>query len=369
MDGFPADQAAAKKAIAALIERDGLDKVTSSKIRAHLKDTFNVDFAEFKKDVDSLTKQVIESSQSKSNGKDDSDVSESDDDVDEPTPKKKEKIDDRSSAAAADSDSDSSDPGVVSNERARPVKKKAQKRKASSSSLVLDDPSVDLMTAVKSRQRAAAKQATNNMKRTAPRSTNRKKEKSDDPDPEPKFGKMTKLCLISDELQLVTQRKFMKRCDVVRCMWEYIRRHELFDPKDRRFALCDDVLFPIFKNKKFKAFSMMKMLAKHIMDPEMISEEVMEESEREKEKLIQEWRARQCLRDANEDKSKSPSAVEAPDDGEASRDAEQSNQGDDSMNGGSAGNQSDGEEDSDAQPAAKKANGGNESDSYESDSD
>ncbi|KAK6044514.1 hypothetical protein COOONC_17981 [Cooperia oncophora] len=43
-----------------MINKEGLDKITSSKIRAHLTSTFNQSFDDYRKEVDLLTKQVIE---------------------------------------------------------------------------------------------------------------------------------------------------------------------------------------------------------------------------------------------------------------------------------------------------------------------
>jgi chromatin remodeling complex protein RSC6 len=49
-------------------------------------------------------------------------------------------------------------------------------------------------------------------------------------------------------------------------MWEYIRRHELQDPKDKRQINLDSALFNIFKVKKFTMFSMNKYISKHMID-------------------------------------------------------------------------------------------------------
>ena len=38
-------------------------------------------------------------------------------------------------------------------------------------------------------------------------------------------------------------------------MWGYIREHDLLDPKDKRFALTDEKLKPLFQKKaRFRAF-------------------------------------------------------------------------------------------------------------------
>jgi upstream activation factor subunit UAF30 len=47
-------------------------------------------------------------------------------------------------------------------------------------------------------------------------------------------------------------------------MWEYIREHNLQNPKDKRQILLDEDLRKIFKVKSFTAFSMNKYLSQVI---------------------------------------------------------------------------------------------------------
>ncbi|VDL79838.1 unnamed protein product [Nippostrongylus brasiliensis] len=114
------------------------------------------------------------------------------------------------------------------------------------------------MTAVKHRRRAAADKAAQILKKTADRTDRSKKKDKNAPkgDHSGKFGRMTKLCLLSEELQSIVGARFMKRCDVISKMWEYIRANNLLDPKDKRFCLVDDKLRGVFGPcKRFRAFS------------------------------------------------------------------------------------------------------------------
>ncbi|EPB66508.1 SWIB/MDM2 domain protein [Ancylostoma ceylanicum] len=197
-DAFPVEREAAMEAIGKMIDSEGLEKLTSSKIRAHLSSVFNKDFDDFRKEVDQLTKETIERRE-KSKA-----APASDNGNKEEKPLK---------AAASDSGSDTSDEGVVDDSRRVSPKKKATKRK--------------------------------------PRKKDKNAPKKDNSG---KFGRMTKLCLLSEDLQSIVGARFMKRCDVVSKMWEYIRAHDLLDPKDKRFFFVDDKLRTVFGCKRFRAF-------------------------------------------------------------------------------------------------------------------
>ncbi|KHJ89405.1 hypothetical protein OESDEN_10772, partial [Oesophagostomum dentatum] len=72
---------------------------------------------------------------------------------------------------------------------------------------------VDLMTAVKHCRRAAANKANQILKKTAERPRKKKDKNAPKEDNSGKFGRMTKLCLLSEDLQSIVGARFMKRCD------------------------------------------------------------------------------------------------------------------------------------------------------------
>ncbi len=47
-------------------------------------------------------------------------------------------------------------------------------------------------------------------------------------------------------------------------MWDYIKKHDLQDPADKRQINADDKLEKIFGGKKASMFEMNKHLAKHL---------------------------------------------------------------------------------------------------------
>jgi len=53
------------------------------------------------------------------------------------------------------------------------------------------------------------------------------------------------------------------RSDVVKEIWRHTKEHDLQDPKDKRYIVCDDRLFALFRKKRIHMFKMNKELTKH----------------------------------------------------------------------------------------------------------
>jgi upstream activation factor subunit UAF30 len=62
----------------------------------------------------------------------------------------------------------------------------------------------------------------------------------------------------------------MSRPEVVKHLWRYIKDHDLQDPKDKRFILCDTQLKSLFGHERINAFRMNKYLTAHLHDKDEI---------------------------------------------------------------------------------------------------
>lgn len=56
----------------------------------------------------------------------------------------------------------------------------------------------------------------------------------------------------------------MPRTEVVKKMWEYIKKHDLQNPKNKRNILADDKLKPIFGKSEVTMFEMTKLVSNHL---------------------------------------------------------------------------------------------------------
>ena len=56
----------------------------------------------------------------------------------------------------------------------------------------------------------------------------------------------------------------LARTEVVSKVWEYIRKHKLQNPENKREIIADDKLAAVFGQPKCTMFEMNKFLAKHL---------------------------------------------------------------------------------------------------------
>jgi upstream activation factor subunit UAF30 len=68
----------------------------------------------------------------------------------------------------------------------------------------------------------------------------------------------------SKELAAVVGKDPLSRGEVVSKVWDYIRKHELQNPEDRREILADAKLEAVFGQKKVTMFELNKHLAQHL---------------------------------------------------------------------------------------------------------
>jgi upstream activation factor subunit UAF30 len=68
----------------------------------------------------------------------------------------------------------------------------------------------------------------------------------------------------SKELAAVVGSDPLPRGEMVSRVWDYIKKHNLQNPENRREILADDKLEPIFGKKKVTMFEMNKHLSQHL---------------------------------------------------------------------------------------------------------
>ena len=68
----------------------------------------------------------------------------------------------------------------------------------------------------------------------------------------------------SKELSAVVGSDPLPRSEVVSKVWEYIKKHELQNPANKREILADDKLEAVFGKKMVTMFEMNKHLAQHL---------------------------------------------------------------------------------------------------------
>jgi chromatin remodeling complex protein RSC6 len=70
---------------------------------------------------------------------------------------------------------------------------------------------------------------------------------------------------ISSDLAPVVGAGPMPRSEVVKKLWEYIKKHNLQDPKNKRNINADEALKKVFDGKSMvNMFEMTKLVSKHL---------------------------------------------------------------------------------------------------------
>jgi chromatin remodeling complex protein RSC6 len=69
---------------------------------------------------------------------------------------------------------------------------------------------------------------------------------------------------LSADLEAVVGKGPMPRSQVVKKLWEYIKKHDLQNPQNKRNILADDKLMPLFKKKEVTMFEMTKLVSPHM---------------------------------------------------------------------------------------------------------
>ncbi|KAL8928224.1 MAG: hypothetical protein Q9208_001934 [Pyrenodesmia sp. 3 TL-2023] len=67
--------------------------------------------------------------------------------------------------------------------------------------------------------------------------------------------------LLDGEIQL-------SRPQTVKRIWEYVRAHDLQEPNDKRWIRCDDAMKAVFKAERVNMFTMNKLLAQNLYNPD-----------------------------------------------------------------------------------------------------
>lgn len=69
---------------------------------------------------------------------------------------------------------------------------------------------------------------------------------------------------VSSELSAVVGKGPMPRSEVVKKLWDYIRKNGLQDASNKRNINADDKLKPIFGKSQVNMFEMTKLVSKHL---------------------------------------------------------------------------------------------------------
>ena len=77
-------------------------------------------------------------------------------------------------------------------------------------------------------------------------------------------GALAKPVTPSKDLAAIVGDSPLPRTEVVSKVWEYIKKHDLQNPENKREIIADDKLKPVFGKDKVTMFEMNKHLSQHL---------------------------------------------------------------------------------------------------------
>lgn len=97
-------------------------------------------------------------------------------------------------------------------------------------------------------------------KKAKPRKRKKAEGETSEPSPNNPFNKPLQL---SPELADVLGESQVSRPQAVKLLWVYIKQHNLQDPEDKRYIMCDEKLMKVLEEPRVHMMTMNKMLSAH----------------------------------------------------------------------------------------------------------
>uniref|UniRef100_A0A182Q6V6 Uncharacterized protein n=1 Tax=Anopheles farauti TaxID=69004 RepID=A0A182Q6V6_9DIPT len=277
-----------KAEIQKILKDANLEETASKKVRSQLEQNLKCDLSERKKEVDELVMDYV-NSQASSAGEEDEEEDDDDDDyAGNGKGKTGRKGKGNSDYEEEDEEDDDDDEDFSEEEkpkgrksagkRTTPAKRgpaKKKKRTSDSEDESGDDDDDEEKSDEDYKPQKGAKKAGGAKKK--------KKDSDSDSDedwkrskPAPKAKKAstgakkgsgyTRPYTLSADLASLCGAESLPRHEVVKKIWAIIKERNLYDPKNRQYAICDADLQKVIGVKRFRTFGMLKYLKPHFKD-------------------------------------------------------------------------------------------------------
>lgn len=242
-----------RKEIAAILKDANLEETAAKKVRLQLEDNLKCDLSQRKKEVDDLVMEYVnaqdESEEEEEQDEEEEEKSESEESEDE-APKKKGK---RGAPA----------------KRAAPASKK---KKGSDSEEESEEEASDDDYKPNKGPKGGAKKGPGRKKKGGSDSDSDEDWKKSKPakGAKKKGGAKgtgyTRPYNLSPELAAICGAEALPRHEVVKKVWAIIKERNLYDPKNKQYAICDSELQKVIGVKRFRTFGMLKYLKPHFLN-------------------------------------------------------------------------------------------------------
>ncbi|KAH8268789.1 hypothetical protein KR018_006647 [Drosophila ironensis] len=239
-----------RREIQAVLKDADLSAISAKRVREQVEGKLNCSLLNRKKEFDKIVMEVINEQQDDEEDEDEDDDAGKDPDAEPDEESEPSEEDDPSSSE--EETQKKKKPGPK--KRPQPTKHKAPKKKRKS--LNADDSGTESDAGSDSDYEVVKKPAAKKKAKAsgAGGGTGRKS------------TGFTRAYNLSPELSALMGAPSLPRHEVVKKVWAIIKERDLYDPKNKQFAICDDELMKVMKIRRFRTFGMLKHLKPHFLD-------------------------------------------------------------------------------------------------------
>ncbi|XP_053658109.1 mitotic apparatus protein p62 [Anopheles marshallii] len=269
-----------KAEISKILKDANLEETAAKKVRLQLEQNLKCDLSNRKKEVDDLVMDYVNSQASDSDEDDDDEDDEDEDYTGNGKGKNNRKAEENSDYEEEEDEEDLSE---EENPRARksggkrgtPAKRGPAKKKkrTSNSDDESDDDDEEQGSDDDYKPQAVAKGGKGGKKKRNNSDSDSGSRKRSKPAAKPKqaggakkSSGYTRPYTLSADLAAICGAESLPRHEVVKKIWAIIKERNLYDPKNRQFAICDADLQKVIGVKRFRTFGMLKYLKPHFKD-------------------------------------------------------------------------------------------------------
>lgn len=233
--------------IQSVLKDADLSTISAKRVREQVEGKLNCSLLSRKKEFDKIVMEVINEQQEEDDDDDDDDGKDPDaEPADDSEPSEEDEV--------ASSSEEEKKKKPAPKKRPQPTKHKVSAKKKRKS-LNADDSGTESDAGSDSDYEVVKKPAPKKKAaKTAGSGTGRKS------------TGFTRAYNLSPELSALMGADSLPRHEVVKKVWAIIKERDLYDPKNKQFAICDDELMKVMKVKRFRTFGMLKHLKPHFLD-------------------------------------------------------------------------------------------------------
>ncbi|EDV39877.1 uncharacterized protein Dana_GF24247 [Drosophila ananassae] len=238
-----------RREIQAVLKDADLSTISAKRVREQVEGKLNCSLLNRKKEFDKIVMEVINEQQDEEDDEDDDDGKDPDADPDDES----EQSEEEDPSSSEEESQKKKKPGPK--KRPQPTKHKAPKKKRKS--LNADDSGTESDAGSDSDYEVVKKPAAKKKAKASGGAGSGSGRKSTG---------FTRAYNLSPELSALMGAQSLPRHEVVKKVWAIIKERDLYDPKNKQFAICDDELMKVMKIRRFRTFGMLKHLKPHFLD-------------------------------------------------------------------------------------------------------